>query len=123
MGVLAVGLVGGLLVERPRVEAGRVVGWEVAWGRSRPFATDMAGFAVSLAHLLARPTAAFPTRCRRGHLESEFLKDLVGEVGELEPLAEGQVLVWHTRAEEVNLKKEDKFLELRGRRSGEGLEV
>ena len=98
-------------------------GWEVAWGRSRPFATDMAGFAVGLAHLLARPAAAFPTVCRRGHLESQFLKELVAEVGELEALAVGQVLVWHTRAEEVNLKKEEKFLELKGRRSGEGLEV
>ena len=62
--VLPVGLVGGVMVERPRLSENgqRVIGWEVAWGKSRPYATDMAGFAVALPHLLSRPSALFPTQ-------------------------------------------------------------
>jgi len=121
--VLAVGLVGGVRVEKPQVVDGVVTGWAVGWGRSRPYATDMAGFAVSLSHLLTRPEAMFPTKCRRGHLESEFLKHLVTGLEDLEPVATGKVLVWHTRAEAVNLNKEEKFKELTGKYTDHGLEV
>ena len=34
-----------------------------------------------------------------------------------------QVLVWHTRTELVNLKKEEKFKEQKGHNSDQGLEV
>jgi galactosylgalactosylxylosylprotein 3-beta-glucuronosyltransferase 3 len=122
--VVPVGLVGGVMVERPQVAAsGLVTGWAVGWGRSRPYATDMAGFAVALSHLLARPSALFPTECRRGHLESEFLKHLVTGLEELEPVAGDRVLVWHTRTELVNLKREEKFAQLTGHKSDHGLEV
>ena len=77
--VLPVGLVGGLMVEQPSVNKEgqkvssvnmqegaifiiQVIGWDVAWGKSRPYATDMAGFAVALPHLLSRPAAQFPTQ-------------------------------------------------------------
>ena len=78
----------------------------MAWGKSRPYATDMAGFAVSLPYLLSRPSALFPTQvstqiipfsnyycplqCKRGHLESEFLKHLVNDLYQLE-VASNQV--------------------------------
>jgi len=122
--VLPVGLVGGVMVERPRIskDGQKVTGWEVAWGKSRPYATDMAGFAVSLPYLLSRPSALFPTQCKRGHLESEFLKHLVNDLDQLE-VASNQVLVWHTRTEPVNLKKEEKFKEQKGHNSDQGLEV
>ena len=122
--VLPVGLVGGVMVERPRLSENgqRVIGWEVAWGKSRPYATDMAGFAVALPHLLSRPSALFPTQCKRGHLESEFLKHLVSDINQLE-VASSQVLVWHTRTESVNLKKEEKFKKLKGHNSDQGIEV
>lgn len=122
--VLPVGLVGGLMVEQPSVnkEGLKVIGWDVAWGKSRPYATDMAGFAVALPHLLSRPAAQFPTQCKRGHLESEFLKYLVNDISQLE-VASNQVLVWHTRTELVNLKKEAKFKEQRGYNSDKGIEV
>ena len=121
--VLPVALVGGVRVEQPQVSHGKVTGWAVGWGRSRPYATDMAGFAVSLSHLLARPSALFPSLCRRGHLESEFLKHLVTGLEELEPVAQGRVLVWHTRTEQPNMKKEEKYLKLTGSHTDEGLEV
>jgi len=122
--VLPVGLVGGVMVERPRLSENgqRVIGWEVAWGKSRPYATDMAGFAVALPHLLSRPSALFPTQCKRGHLESEFLKHLVRDINQLE-VASSQVLVWHTRTESVDLKKEEKFKEQKGHNSDKGIEV
>lgn len=121
--VLPVGLVGGVMVEKPQVVDGMVTGWAVGWARSRPYATDMAGFAVSLNHLLTRPSALFPTKCRIGHLESEFMKHLVTGLEDLEPVATGQVLVWHTRTEKVNLNKEKKYKELTGHLTDEGLEV
>ena len=98
-----------------------MTGWEVAWGKSRPYATDMAGFAVSLPHLLSRPSAIFPTQvstaiipfsnyhrhlqCKRGHLESEFLKHLVNDLDELEvasnqvPWTPGALIVMRSREE------------------------
>ena len=33
---------------------GKVVGWEVGWGNERPFAVDMAGFAINLQYFLMR---------------------------------------------------------------------
>ena len=121
--VMAVGLVGGVMVERPKVEGGKVTAWSVGWGRKRAYATDMAGFAVSLARLLARPSALFPTECKRGHLESMFLSHLVQGLEELEPRGDGQVLVWHTRAEEVSLAREERFHGWHGRHSYDGVEV
>ena len=80
-------------------------------------------------------------------MESEFLKHLVNDLDELEvasnqvPWTPGalivmrsqgvlllinlcqQVLVWHTRTELVNLKKEEKFKEQKGHHSDQGIEV
>lgn len=55
--VWPVGLVGGLLVERPEVNVttGHVVGWNSQWRPERPFPIDMAGFAINLQHLLNNP--------------------------------------------------------------------
>ncbi|KAJ8402726.1 hypothetical protein AAFF_G00363980 [Aldrovandia affinis] len=106
--VWPVGLVGGRRYERPMVEKGRVVGWYTGWKADRPFAIDMAGFAVNLQVVLTNPRALFK---RRGSLpgmqESDFLKQIT-EVGELEPKAHNctRVLVWHTRTEKANLENE-----------------
>ena len=66
--VWPVGLVGGLMVERPKVDlaTGRVIGWDVTWNPSRPFALDMAGFAVNLKLFLSKPKAKFAYKVRRG---------------------------------------------------------
>ena len=32
-----------------------MVGWDVAWGTERPFAVDMAGFAINLQYFLQYP--------------------------------------------------------------------
>lgn len=48
VGVWPVAFAGQLAVERPNVENGKVVGWLVKWRPERPYATDMAGFAVNL---------------------------------------------------------------------------
>uniref|UniRef100_A0A1I7SVH9 Galactosylgalactosylxylosylprotein 3-beta-glucuronosyltransferase n=1 Tax=Bursaphelenchus xylophilus TaxID=6326 RepID=A0A1I7SVH9_BURXY len=47
MGVWAVGIPGNALVEAPKVENGKVVGWHSAYLPDREFATDMAGFALN----------------------------------------------------------------------------
>ncbi|XP_010569491.1 PREDICTED: echinoderm microtubule-associated protein-like 3 [Haliaeetus leucocephalus] len=85
--VWPVGLVGGLRFERPLVAGGRVVGFHTAWKPERPFPLDMAGFAVGLPLLLARPAARFDPQAERGYLESSLLGGLVSPA-ELEPKAD-----------------------------------
>lgn len=109
--VWPVGLVGGRRYERPVVENGKVVGWYTGWRADRPFAVDMAGFAVSLQVILSNPKAAFKRRgSQPGMQESDFLKQIT-TVGELEPKANNctKILVWHTRTEKVNLGNEPKY--------------
>ncbi|XP_063772855.1 galactosylgalactosylxylosylprotein 3-beta-glucuronosyltransferase 2 [Pseudophryne corroboree] len=108
--VWPVGLVGGRRYERPVVENGKVVGWYTGWRADRPFAIDMAGFAVSLQVILSNPKAVFKRRgSQPGMQESDFLKQIT-KVEELEPKANNctKVLVWHTRTEKVNLANEPK---------------
>ncbi|KAI5946116.1 galactosylgalactosylxylosylprotein 3-beta-glucuronosyltransferase 2 [Manis javanica] len=109
--VWPVGLVGGRRYERPLVENGKVVGWYTGWRADRPFAIDMAGFAVSLQVILSNPKAVFKRRgSQPGMQESDFLKQIT-TVEELEPKAGNctKVLVWHTRTEKVNLANEPKY--------------
>lgn len=115
--VWPVGLAGGLMLERPKMGQSPsgdgkqvVVGWDVSWSPHRPFAIDMAGFAVNLQLFLTRPKAKFAYRVKRGHQESEFLRHLVSDLKELEPKADlcTKVYVWHTRTEKVNLVQEQK---------------
>ncbi|NXK16165.1 B3GA2 glucuronosyltransferase, partial [Arenaria interpres] len=109
--VWPVGLVGGRRYERPVVENGKVVGWYTGWRADRPFAIDMAGFAVSLQVILSHPKAVFKRRgSQPGMQESDFLKQIT-TVEELEPKANNctKVLVWHTRTEKVNLANEPKY--------------
>lgn len=118
--VFPVGLVGGVLVERPKVVDGRVIGWEVGWGADRQFATDMAGFAVNLRYLLTHPAANFATEVKIGRQESTFLQQFV-RLSDLEPRATNRVLVWHTRTEAPLLNAEDKFQKRFGRPSDQGM--
>lgn len=109
--VWPVGLVGGRRYERPVVENGKVVGWYTGWRADRPFAIDMAGFAVSLQVILSNPKAVFKRRgSQPGMQESDFLKQIT-TVEELEPKASNctKVLVWHTRTEKANLANEPKY--------------
>ena len=53
----------------------------------RPFAMDMAGFAVNLQLLFEFPNAKFKLRVKRGYLESAFLEQLTNR-DELEPKAD-----------------------------------
>lgn len=123
--VFPVGLVGGVLVERPlSSSSGQLTGWSVGWGRDRPFATDMAGFAVNVGFLLSRPAAKFLGRVKIGYLESEFLKRLVAdEKEEVDVVGGDTVMVWHTRTENVNLNMEAKFKTRTGHGSDHGTYV
>ena len=121
--VFPVGLVGGVMVERPLVASdGAVTGWSVGWGTDRPFATDMAGFAINLSYLLSHTSAKFASSVKIGYLESEFLKHLV-HLEDLEAVGGDRVLVWHTRTEQPNLNKEKQFSRLHGHASDHGLVV
>ncbi|NP_001156556.1 galactosylgalactosylxylosylprotein 3-beta-glucuronosyltransferase 2 [Oryzias latipes] len=108
--VWPVGFVGGRAYERPLVSGGKVVGWYTGWRPDRPFATDMAGFAVNLQVILANPRAQFKRGgSQPGMQESDFLKQIT-KVSELEPKANNctRVLVWHTRTEKPHLANEAK---------------
>lgn len=95
--VWPVGLVGGLRFEGPQVQDGRVVGFHTAWEPTRPFPLDMAGFAVALPLLLAKPNAQFDATAPRGYLESSLLSHLV-DPKDLEPRAANctQVRGWRS---------------------------
>ncbi|KAJ1071268.1 hypothetical protein K5549_021402, partial [Capra hircus] len=121
--VWPVGLVGGLQFEGPRIQDGRVVGFHTAWEPNRPFPVDMAGFAVALSLLLAKPNSRFDATAPWGHLESSLLSHLV-DPKDLEPRAANctRVLVWHTRTEKPKMKQEEQ-LQRGGRGSDPAVEV
>lgn len=109
--VWPVAFVGGLRYEAPKVGSnGKVVGWKVAYDPRRPFAIDMAGFAVSLQLILQKPHAIFKLEgMRSGYQETSLLEDLV-IMDELEPKAANctKILVWHTRTEHPMIMHEGK---------------
>ncbi|XP_042211406.1 galactosylgalactosylxylosylprotein 3-beta-glucuronosyltransferase 2-like isoform X3 [Homarus americanus] len=126
--VWPVGLVGGVMVERPQVSIddqtkSHVTGWLTGWKPNRPFATDMAGFAVNLSFLLKKSKAEFSLTSKIGYLESDFLEKLI-TMDQLEPKAKlcTKVYVWHTRTEKPNMKDEER-LRNAGKPTDEGIEV
>lgn len=124
VGVWPVGLVGGLMVEKPVLNGdGTVLGFNSVWRPERPFPIDMAGFAISGDLLITYPAAAFSYDVQRGYQESEILRHLT-VVRDMVPLASlcTDVLVWHTRTESPKLDAENK-LRKDGQRTDEGMEV
>ncbi|KAI9513864.1 Galactosylgalactosylxylosylprotein 3-beta-glucuronosyltransferase 1 [Dissostichus eleginoides] len=109
--VWPVAFVGGLRYESPKVNTlGKVYGWKTVFDPHRPFAIDMAGFAVNLRLILSNPQAFFKLRgVKGGYQESSLLKELV-ILSDLEPKAANctKVLVWHTRTEKPVLVNEGK---------------
>lgn len=89
VGVWPVGLVGGLMVEKPICDnaTNKVIGFNAAWKPERPFPLDMAGFAINLRLLLEHKNAAFSYDVQGGYQESEILSEIVSR-DELEPLAD-----------------------------------
>uniref|UniRef100_A0A182N790 Galactosylgalactosylxylosylprotein 3-beta-glucuronosyltransferase n=1 Tax=Anopheles dirus TaxID=7168 RepID=A0A182N790_9DIPT len=124
VGVWPVGLVGGLMVEKPVLNRdGLVLGFNSAWKPERPFPLDMAGFAISSDLLLDNPQAQFSYEVERGYQESEILRHLT-IAHDMQPLANQckDVLVWHTRTETPKLDAE-KALQKGGKKSNDGMEV
>nr|CAD7412749.1 unnamed protein product [Timema poppensis] len=123
--VWPVGLVGGMMVERPLVDpkTGRVSGFNSGWRPDRIFPIDMAGFAINLGVLLRVPNAKFSFKVERGFQESEILHQLVTK-DELEPMAANctKVFVWHTRTETPKLPVEQELTK-KGHRSDDAIEV
>jgi len=110
--VWPVGLVGGLLYERPLLnQKGKVEKWLSSWRPERPFAIDMAGFAINLQLILDRPEALFSNEVPRGYQESTIL-GAVATKEDLEPKADQckKVYVWHTRTE--NPKRNETAIKL-----------
>lgn len=109
--VWPVGLVGGLRYERPIVHNGKVTEWFTYWKPTRPFAMDMAGFAVNLQRFFQFKDAKFDYNVPRGYQESVLLKRLYVKMEDLEPKAEfcTKILVWHTRTEKTKLKNEGRM--------------
>ncbi|KAI4494068.1 hypothetical protein M0802_009335 [Mischocyttarus mexicanus] len=125
VGVWPVGLVGGLMVEKPICDnaTNKVVGFNAAWKPNRPFPIDMAGFAINLKLLLGNKDALFSYDVESGYQESEILRQIVIK-DELEPLADSctKVYVWHTRTEPPRLSVEQLLIK-KGKRSDIGTEV
>ncbi|XP_071857420.1 glucuronyltransferase I isoform X1 [Bombus fervidus] len=125
VGVWPVGLVGGLMVEKPICDnaTNKVIGFNAAWKPERPFPLDMAGFAINLRLLLENKNAAFSYDVQGGYQESEILSQIVTR-DELESLADccTKVYVWHTRTEPPQLNVEQLLIK-KGKRSNLDIEV
>jgi len=123
--VWPVGLVGYLRYESPIVKDEKVTGWFTYWRPERPFAIDMAGFAVNLRLLHLHPDAGFSNKVQRGFQESNFLSGVGVTLNDLEPKANmcTEVLVWHTRTEKSRLTNEDKMQKKFGMKSDPNIEV
>lgn len=106
VGVWPVGLVGGLNAELPILDekTGKVIGYKSGWKPDRPFAIDMAGFAINLDLILTKLQANFSYKMEHGLQESEFLSFFTTKEN-LEPLASNctEVYVWHTRTEKPKI--------------------
>ncbi|XP_046382457.1 galactosylgalactosylxylosylprotein 3-beta-glucuronosyltransferase I [Ischnura elegans] len=123
--VWPVGLVGGLMVEKPLLDKdGHVKGFNSAWKPERPFPIDMAGFAINIKLLLEHPRSEFSLEVPGGFQESELLRQLIPSARELEPRALNctRVYVWHTRTEAPKMREEI-ILRKRGTPSDLGMEV
>ncbi|WKX95667.1 hypothetical protein Q1695_012265 [Nippostrongylus brasiliensis] len=109
-GIWPVGIVGGLIVEKPILsENGTVAGFNAIWKPDRPFPIDMAAFAVNISVVTSHRGAAFSYDVARGYQESHFLTGLGLTRSDLEPKADNctKVYVWHTRTEQSKLSKDD----------------
>lgn len=86
--VWLVAFVRGLQYESPKFNyQGKVFGWRTVFDPHRPFAIDMAGFAVNLQLILSKPQAYFKLKgVKGGYQESSLLQDLV-TLSYLEPKA------------------------------------
>ncbi len=94
--VWPVAFVGGLRYESPKINSqGKVFGWRTVFDPRRPFAIDMAGFAVNLQLILGKPQAYFKLKgVKGGYQESSLLQDLV-TLSDLEPKATNCTKVSH----------------------------
>lgn len=120
VGVWPVGLVGGLMVEKPVLNAQNIViGFNAQWRPERPFPVDMAGFGISVDLLLAQPNAKFSYDVERGYQETEILRQIT-TLNRLQPMAKNctEILVWHTRTELPKLSGEKRKV-----KSNVGMEV
>ena len=126
VGIWPVGLVGGLMVEKPILNAAgtQVEGFNAAWHPERPFPIDMAAFAISTDLLFRFPQAQFSLDVERGYQETEILRYLTSRE-QLQPLANEcrDVLVWHTRTENTKLSAEEALLKAGKPKSNLGMEV
>lgn len=125
VGVWPVGLVGGLMVEKPICDnvTNKVTGFNAAWKPDRPFPLDMAGFAINLTLLFDKKDALFSYDVQSGYQESEILRQIITR-DQLEPLADccTKVYVWHTRTEPPQLNVEQLLIK-KGKRSNIDIEV
>lgn len=110
VGIWPVGIVGGLLAERPVLaDNGTVVGFNALWKPERQFPFDMAAFAVNITLITSHAGASFSYDVPRGYQETHFLTSLGLTRSDLEAKAEecSKVYVWHTRTEKSKLSSKD----------------
>ncbi|XP_018025195.1 galactosylgalactosylxylosylprotein 3-beta-glucuronosyltransferase P isoform X2 [Hyalella azteca] len=97
-----VGLVTQLGLSSPIVRNGKIVGFYDGWIANRKFPVDMAGFAVSVDFLNARPEADMPFLV--GQEETKFLESLNFTLDDVELLSSNAttIRVWHTKTKKNN---------------------
>eukprot|EP00525_Craspedostauros_australis_P006610 CAMPEP_0198131968 /NCGR_PEP_ID=MMETSP1442-20131203/57377_1 /TAXON_ID= /ORGANISM="Craspedostauros australis, Strain CCMP3328" /LENGTH=163 /DNA_ID=CAMNT_0043792883 /DNA_START=80 /DNA_END=572 /DNA_ORIENTATION=- len=109
-GTFPVAFVGGSTYERCNVNetTGLVEGMHVLWAPERKFALDMAAFGFHSSLLrrknMAKKTPKFMDTVRKGNSESRFVKQLIQDITELEPLAQNctRVYAYHVKSSDGN---------------------
>lgn len=107
MGTWAVGNSAGALVESPRVNDGKLVGWDVRFRPERKYAVDMAGFALNI-DVLLNSNATFHLKCAGDVPENCLLQQVNVPLEKIEPFGWGHsnnkpVYVWHRRTADANI--------------------
>ncbi|KAI5699273.1 hypothetical protein M8J75_000302 [Diaphorina citri] len=125
VGIWPVGLVGGLKVEKPVVQDGKVIGFNSMWAPQRPYPIDMAGFAINLDLMKKNENVKFSFDVQKGYQESAILSKVLSSAQELEPLAENctKVYVWHTRTTDPTFPYEVVLQKNKKPASDRGIEV
>lgn len=128
-----VALVGGVKLEKPTMDSnGRLTGFEVGFAPARPFAMDMAGFALNLKLVLERPHGHFPLNALIAWNEPEMYRTFNLSYNDITPMGfdvktpEGliEALVWHTKTQPVDLGQELRFRREHGNRAPDaGFEI
>uniref|UniRef100_A0A915KMK8 Galactosylgalactosylxylosylprotein 3-beta-glucuronosyltransferase n=1 Tax=Romanomermis culicivorax TaxID=13658 RepID=A0A915KMK8_ROMCU len=143
IGVWPVALCGGLLLEKLIINETdqSLINFDVWLSKKSDFRVDMAGFAINAGFLFRKGRRRLPTFQHRGLIERAFLRQVTEKYSDVKPLnffdesfydeygldsnetMNTEVLVWHTKTKQPDLRFENNYAKFHGRSSDFGYEI